>query len=215
MKKLTLTLALLIGLFSKPLIAQEVIISEEEMVDLINSSFKNYTLYEGKDIPDKDLHSTDLNQDGTPEWVVVPATACGDTQNCTFFAMQYDQKKKKWLLLLMADGKTTPLTPWGYVEAPRKTKGYPDLITVFDMGPDGKGGRLLERHIFVWNGKKYEEFKGASYPPEAPSSEMTNLLAQVDQLKFQKTGGPVKKKPVLIKKKKSGGAPDVYVMPSE
>jgi len=188
--------------------AQEVPISEEEMVALINSSYGKTPLYASKDIPDKDLHTFDFNADGTAEWVVVPATACGETHNCTFFIMQYD--KKKWRLLLMNDGKVTNLTPWGFVVSPRKTKNYSDIITVFDIGPDNAGNRLLERHIYVYDGRKYVEFTGAKYPPEKESPEITALLTQVDNLKFQKASAPVKKK---VKKK--GPKADVYTLPPE
>ena len=188
--------------------AQEVPISEEEMVALINSTYGKTPLYESKDIPDKDLHTFDFNGDGTSEWVVVPATACGETHNCTFFIMQYE--KKKWRLLLMNDGKVTNLTPWGFVVSPRKTKNYSDVITVFDIGPDNTGNRLLERHIFVWDGKKYMEFTGPKYPPDKDMPEITALLDQVDKLKFQKIPSPVKKKP-----KRKGPKADVYTLPPE
>lgn len=204
-------LALLCTFTIKTVEAQEVPISEDEMVNLINSSFKDYKLYGSKDIPDKDLHTFDFNGDDTAEWVVVPETACGETKNCTFFVMQYD-KKKGWKLLLMADGKVTNLTPWGFVVAPRKTKGYSDLISVFDMGPDNNANRLLERHVWVWNGKKYEEFTGSNYPPEGAKDDMKALLAQVDQLKFQKMSGP--KKRAVVKKKK-GPKVDVFTMPTD
>lgn len=191
---------------------QEVPISEDEMVALINSTYGKAPLYESKDIPDKDLHTFDFNGDGTAEWVVVPATACGETHNCTFFVMQYD-KKKKWQLLLMADGKVTNLTPWGLVPSPRKTKNYSDIITVFDIGPDNTGNRLLERHIYVWDQKKnkYQEFTGPKYPPDQESAELTSLLDQVDKLKFQHLGGTPRKK---IAKKK-GPKADVYTLPPE
>ena len=193
--------------------AQEVPISEDEMVALINSTYGKTPLYESKDIPDKDLHTFDFNGDGTSEWIVVPATACGETKNCTFFVMQYDLKKKKWNLLLMSDGKVTPLTPWGFAASPRKTKNYADIITVFDIGPDNIGNRLLERHIYVWDQKKnkYLEFTGPTYPPDQDSPELQALLSDVDKLKFQKaSSGGVKKKP-----KKKGPKVDVYDLPPE
>jgi hypothetical protein len=190
-------------------IAQEVPISEDEMVALINSSYGKTPLYSSKDIPDKDLHTFDFNGDGVAEWVVVPANACGETHNCTFFIMQYE--KKKWKLLLMNDGKVTSLTPWGFVVSPRKTKNYSDIITVFDIGPDNAGNRLLERHIYIWDGKKYAEFTGSKYPPDKESPEITALLDQVDKLKFQKMSGPPKKRVV----RKKGPKADVYTLPPE
>jgi hypothetical protein len=212
MRKKTLVVCCILSIFSfffsLKARSQEVPISEEEMVSLINSTYGKTPLYSSKDIPDKDLHTFDFNGDGTSEWVVVPATACGETHNCTFFVMQYD--KKKWKLLLMNDGKVTPLTPWGFVVSPRKTKNYSDIITVFDIGPDNTGNRLLERHIFTWDGKKYVEFSGPKYPPDKETPEITALLDQVDKLKFQKTSTPVKHHP-----KKKGPKADVYTLPPE
>jgi hypothetical protein len=214
MKGIRLFLPILLLALALPAFGQEVVISEEDMVKLINSSFGKYALYAGKDIPDKDLHSLDLNGDGTTEWIVVPATACGETKNCTFFVMQYNKGKKAWQLLLMADGKTTNMTPWGFVTSPRKTKGYLDLITVFDTGPEAAGTRALERHIYVWDGKKYVEFTSGKYPPEGPTPELTTLLDQVDKLKFQRlvSDTPRKRKPAA---KKKGGGENVFEMPAE
>jgi len=212
MRKKTLVVCCFLSIFSFFLAlkarGQEVPISEEEMVNLINSTYGKTPLYSSKDIPDKDLHTFDFNGDGTSEWVVVPATACGETHNCTFFIMQYD--KKKWKLLLMKDGKVTPLTPWGFVVSPRKTKNYSDIITIFDIGPDNSGNRLLERHIFTWDGKKYVEFIGPKYPPDKETPEITALLDQVDKLKFQKMSSPVKRRP-----KRKGPKADVYTLPPE
>src|SRR4029453_2442270 len=195
-KRKILLFLLLPLLFPLPLLAQDIAISEEEMVSLINSTFGKYTLYESKDIPDKDLYSYACNDKGVSEWVVVPPSACGSTRNCTFFIMQLDKKKKKWNLMLMADGKVTNVTPWGFVPTTRKTKNYKDLILVFDTGPEAGGTRALDRHIYTWDGKKYVEFTGPKYPPEGPTPEMTALLDQVDKLKFQKmvSGSPKKKK---------------------
>ncbi len=169
--------------------AQEVPMSEDEMVALINSSYGKAPLYEGKDIPDKHLHTFDFNDDSTPEWVVVPEDACGETKNCTFFIMQYDEKSKHpgWKLLLMADGKVTPTTPWGFAKAPRKTKGYLDIVAVFDEGPAGPGQRILAKHYYVWDGNKYVEYTQGNYPPDKMSDEMKVFLEDIDKLKFQRT----------------------------
>ncbi len=169
--------------------AQEVPISEEEMVVLINSTYGQTPLYEGKDIPDKHLHTFDFNDDGTSEWVVVPDSACGSTKNCTFFVMQYDSQSKKpgWKLLLMADGRISSTTPWGLAAAPRKTKGYRDIVAVFDEGPAGPGERLLARHIYVWDGKKYVEFTQGNYPPDKMTDEMKSFLESIDKIKYQRT----------------------------
>ncbi len=186
---LSLLLGMILMGLSGPSKAQEVPISEDEMIALINSSYGKTPLYEGKDIPDKHLHTFDFNDDGTSEWVVVPENACGETKNCTFFMMEYDKKPKKpgWKLLLMADGKVTSTTPWGFATAPRKTKGYLDIVTVFDTGPEGPGLRHLDRHIYVWNGKKYEEYSAGNYPPDRPNDEMKVFLSDLDKLKFQRT----------------------------
>lgn len=213
-KILFLVMALL---FPLALTAQDVAISEEEMVALINSSFGKYPLYESKDIPDKDLYSYDFNDDGISEWVVVPPSACGSTRNCTFFIMQLDKKKKKWNLMLMGDGKVTNITPWGFAPTARKTKNYKDLILVFDMGPEAGGNRALDRHIYTWDGKKYVEFTGAKYPPEGPTPEMTALLDHVDKLKFQKMVSGSAKKKRTVKKKSPGATPAevIFDLPPE
>lgn len=175
-------------LFSVPVFSQELPISEEEMISVINSAYGKSPLYEGKDIPDKHLHSYDFNDDGISEWVVVPDNACGSTQNCTFFILQYDKKAKKptWKLLLMGDGKISPLTPWGFATSPRKTKTYLDIVSVFDEGPASTGVRQLARHIYVWDGAKYVEYKLGTYPPEPSNDETKSFLQKLDQLKYQK-----------------------------
>src|SRR4030095_4194479 len=217
MKRNIYLLLLLPLLFPLPLLAQDIAISEEEMVALINSTFGKYTLYQSKDIPDKDLYSYDFNDDGVSELVVVPPSACRSTRNCTFFVMQLDKKKKKWSLMLMADGKVTNVTPWGFVPTSRKTKNYKDLILVFDMGPEANGTRALDPHIYTWDGKKYVEFLGPKYPPEGPTPEMATLLDQVDKLKFQKlvSGSPKKKKTTAVKKKGATPAEVIFDLPPE
>lgn len=195
----------LLGARSAP--AQEVPISEDVMVSVINSAYGKTPLYEGKDIPDKHLHTFDFNDDGVSEWVVVPETACGSTKNCTFFIMQYDKKAKKptWKLLLMADGKVTSTTPWGFASAPRKTKGYLDIVSVFDEGPAAPGQRLLARHIYVWDGSKYVEYTQGSYPPDSANDEMKVFLADMEKLKFQSSAprATPKAKPAPAKKRES------------
>lgn len=193
--KILPTLILLLLPFS--LHAQEVPISEDEMVALINSSYGKAPLYEGKDIPDKHLHTFDFNDDGTSEWVVVPDSACGSTKNCTFFIMQYDKKSKKpgWKLLLMADGRISGSTPWGFASAPRKTKAYLDIVSVFDEGPAGPGQRLLARHIYVWDGSKYVEYTQGNYPPDKMSDEMKVFLEDMEKIKYQHTAPRQSPKP--------------------
>lgn len=175
--------------------SQEVPISEEEMISVINSAYGKTPLYEGKDIPDKHLHTFDFNDDGLSEWVVVPDNACGSTQNCTFFILQYNKKAKKpaWKLLLMADGRITSTTPWGFVTAPRKTKDYLDIVTVFDEGPLKAGVRQLVRHVYVWDGNRYVEYNQGNYPPGAPDTEMKAFLQSLDKLPYQNTRKAQKK----------------------
>lgn len=186
--------------------AQEVPISEDEMVALINSSYGQTPLYSGKDIPDKHLHAFDFNDDGTTEWVVVPEDACGSTKNCTFFIMQYNKKAKKpgWKLLLMADGKVTSTTPWGFATAPRKTKGYLDIVAVFDEGPGNAGQRILAKHYYVWDGNKYSEYTQGNYPPDKMNDEMKVFLEDIDKLKYQRSAAPRKASTPAPAKKKPG-----------
>lgn len=186
--------------------SQEVPISEDEMIALINSTYGKAPLYTGKDIPDKHLRTFDFNDDGTTEWVVVPEDACGETHNCTFFIMEYDKKSKKpgWNLLLMADGKVTSTTPSGFAAAPRKTKGYRDIVSEFDEGPAAPGQRILARHIYVWNGSKYVEYTGGIYPPGGPNDEMKVFLSDLEKLKYQRTAPRQSSKPTAAPKKKQG-----------
>jgi len=178
---------LLTALFFLPfsLQATETPISEGEMVRVINSNFGESPLYQSKDIPDKELHSFDFNDDGKSEWVVIPKNACGITNTCHIFILQQTQKSKdNWKLLLLANGKITSLTPWGILILPRKTKGYDDLAAVFDQGHDSKGHRLLDQRIYVWNGKQYEEWKGIYPPPSEKSAEVQKSLEQLTQLQY-------------------------------
>jgi hypothetical protein len=164
--------------------AEDPIISQDEMLKLINSASGPSALYQAVDITEKDQHRIDLNGDGISELVVIPETACGETKNCNFFIFQND-KKKGWKLILNADGKITSLTPWGFVASPRKTQAYSDLIAVFDRGPEPDATRYLDRRVYVWDGSKYVLFT-ETYPPETSSSELSALLQKVDQLKYEK-----------------------------
>ena len=85
----------------------------------------------------------------------------------------------------MADGKITPTTPWGFVAAPRKTKDYVDIVSVFDEGPLKPGVRQLVRHVYVWDGNHYLEYSQGSYPPEAANAEMKAFLQKLEQLPYQ------------------------------
>ncbi len=179
--------ALIIPLLFLPffLHAGETPISEGEMVRVINSNFGDSPLYQSKDIPDKELHAFDFNDDGKSEWVVIPQNACGITNTCHIFLLQQTQHSKdNWKLLLLANGKITSLTPWGILILPRKTKGYADLATVFDQGHDSKGNRILDRRIYVWNGKQYEEWNGIYPPPSEKSEEIQKSLEQLNQLRY-------------------------------
>ncbi len=171
-------------LFATPSNAQEIPISEEEMIHVVNSSFGNTPLYQSKDIPNEDLHSFDFNDDGKAEWVVIPKNACGITHTCHVFILQQNKSKKNsWQLLLLASGKITSLTPWGFLTLPHKTKGYVDFAMVFDQGHDGQGNRLFDRRIYVWNGKQYEEWTSLYPPPGTKGEEIQKRLEQLNSLK--------------------------------
>ena len=141
--------------------------------------------YEG-DIAEADRHSLDLNGDGINEYVAVPNSGCGETNNCSFYILGAE-KKKGWRVLVRGEGKITNLTPYGFVVSPRKTNGFADLIAVWDQGPEPDGTRSLDRRIFVFNGIQYERFEEA-YPPPGSPSELNALMKQVDQLKYQRRG---------------------------
>ncbi len=166
-------------------IAREKPISEDELIRVINSAYGTTPLYESKDIPNEELHSQDFNGDGKDEWVVVPKNACGETKNCTFFILQH-QGSKGWKLLLTADGRVTPTTPFGFAIAPHHTKGYSDLVAMFDTGHDPSGARALDRRVFIWNGEKYEETTDKKYPPSDANEELKNFLKKMDQLRFSR-----------------------------
>ncbi len=164
-------------------------LAEADMLKLINNASGGVELYSTPDIPVENRNQFDVDGDGIPEWFIVPKTACGETKNCQFFVIQYDKKKKKWGIILKADGKLTSLSPWGVIITPTKTKGYTDLLTVFDMGPERSGERSLERSIYVWNGKNYEKSSQPWPPPEA-GPEVGTLLKEVDKLKRERMVKP-------------------------
>lgn len=164
-------------------------LAEADMLKLINDASGGVELYTTPDIPVENRNQFDVDGDGIPEWFIVPKTACGDTKNCQFFVIQYDKKKKKWGIILKADGKLTSLSPWGVIITPTKTKGYTDLLTVFDMGPERSGERSLERSIYVWNGKNYEK-SSQPWPPPDAGPEVGTLLKEVDKLKRERTVKP-------------------------
>lgn len=164
-------------------------LAEADMLKLINEASGGVELYTTPDIPVENRNQFDVDGDGIPEWFIVPKTACGETKNCQFFVIQYDKKKKKWGIILKADGKLTSLSPWGVIITPTKTKGYTDLLTVFDMGPERSGERSLERSIYVWNGKNYEKFSQPWPPPDA-GPEVGTLLKEVDKLKRERMVKP-------------------------
>lgn len=158
--------------------------SDAEILQVINGPSKDSPLYEEANLGPESRKILDLNGDGVSEFVVIPISACGDTHNCAFFLLQKD-KKKGWRLILNADGKVTSLTPTGFVASPRKTQGWPDLIAVFDRGPEPNGSRYLDRRVYVWNGTSYNLFSD-TYPPDNNSPELQALLKKVEQLKFEK-----------------------------
>ncbi|HKY62004.1 MAG TPA: hypothetical protein VJR29_01160 [bacterium] len=188
--RLLLALALLIP-FAGPLRAEEVQLPEKEMLSLINKASGGIELYSTPDIPVENRNQFDLNDDGVAEWFIVPKTACGETNNCQFFVISYEKKKKKWRVILKADGKLTSLSPWGVIIVPHKTKGYTDLLTVFDMGPEKGGGRSLSRGVYVWDGKNYIRSTAAFPPPDA-SPDLLSFLKEVDKLRHERgVGKPV------------------------
>ncbi len=171
--------------YSAGSLAQDKKINEKEMLSLINEGSGNAPLYETKDIPLENRNQFDFNSDGFPEWAIRPQTSCGETHNCTFFILQVDSKKKKWKRILKADGKLTSLSPWGLIIVPHSTKGYRDIITVFDLGPEPNGDRSLERTHYLWNGKQYEKYT-RGYPPSGSSSDLINFMKEVDKLKYER-----------------------------
>ncbi|MCC6273514.1 MAG: hypothetical protein IT572_08610 [Deltaproteobacteria bacterium] len=189
MRKMFLFLALiLVSLSSAPAQDQPKLV-EADMLKLINEASGGVELYTTPDIPVENRNQFDVDGDGIPEWFIVPKTACGETKNCQFFVIQYDKKKKKWGIILKADGKLTSLSPWGVIITPTQTNGYPDLLTVFDMGPERSGERSLERSIYVWNGKNYEK-SSQPWPPPDAGPEVGTLLKEVDKLKRERTVKP-------------------------
>lgn len=162
-------------------------LEEKEMLSLINQASGGIELYTTPDIPVENRNQFDINGDGIPEWFIVPKTACGDTKNCQFFVIMYE--KKKWQVVLKADGKLTSLSPWGVIITPHKTKGYTDLMAVFDMGPEKNGERSLERNVYIWTGKAYEK-STAPFPPPDAGPEMADFLKEVDKLKRERTVKP-------------------------
>ena len=164
-------------------------LAEQEMLKLINNASGGVELYTSSDIPVENRNQFDVDGDGIPEWFIVPKTACGETKNCQFFVIQYDKKKKNWGIILKANGKLTSLSPWGVIITPTKTKGYTDLLTVFDMGPEGNGERSLERSVYVWTGKKYEK-SSQPWPPADAGPELQSLLKEVDKLKRERVVKP-------------------------
>ncbi|MCE9624775.1 MAG: hypothetical protein K8R69_04875, partial [Deltaproteobacteria bacterium] len=180
MKRIALLSVLCLSLFPWAARADEgPKLEEKQMLSLINEASGGVELYHSVDIPVENRNQFDINGDGIPEWFIVPKTACGDTNNCQFFVIMFD-KKKNWHVLLKADGKLTSLSPWGVIIVPHKTKGYTDLLTVFDMGPEGNGQRSLERHVWVWNGKAYET-SAQPFPPPDAGPEMVDFLKEVDK----------------------------------
>ena len=191
MKKI-LSVFILALCFPFPAHAQDDKADLKEMLAVINSSLGDVTLYEPNDVPVENRNQFDFNNDGTAEWVIVPKTACGDTNNCTYFIMQKD-KKGKWFILHKGDGKITSLSPWGIIITPRKTNGYFDFITVFDQGPEGNGTRSLEQTVYTWEGKKYEKYTG-TYPPPGSPPELSGLMTEINKLKYERGRG---NKPVV------------------
>src|SRR5262249_7581028 len=167
--------------------ADQVQLSEQEMLHIINSAgLGAVDLYQSKDIPVENRNQFDVNGDGIPEWFIVPKTACGETNNCSFFVIMYD-KKNKWHIVLKGDGKLTSLSPWGGIIVPHMTKDITDLLSVLDMGREHSGERILERTLYVWNGKAYEK-STAPFPPPDASPELLSFLKDVDKLKHERTG---------------------------
>jgi len=190
MKRLLTFFSLLLPLFSLSLAYggdDQPKLEEKQMLSLINETSGGVELYHSVDIPVENRNQFDINGDGIPEWFIVPKTACGDTKNCQFFVIMYE--KKKWQVVLKADGKLTSLSPWGVIITPHKTKGYTDLMAVFDMGPEKNGERSLERNVYVWTGKQYEK-STAPFPPPDAGPEMTSFLKEVDKLKRERTVKP-------------------------
>lgn len=164
-------------------------LAEQEMLKLINNASGGVELYTSPDIPVENRNQFDVDGDGIPEWFIVPKTACGETKNCQFFVIQYNKKKKNWGIILKADGKLTSLSPWGVIITPTKSKGYTDLLTVFDMGPERNGERSLERSVYVWTGKKYEK-STQPWPPADAGPEVQSLLKEVEKLKRERVVKP-------------------------
>jgi hypothetical protein len=183
LSRLFLSLLFLIP-FASQVRAEAVQLPEKEMLGLINKASGGIELYSTPDIPVENRNQFDVNEDGVAEWFIVPKTACGDTNNCQFFVISYEKKNKKWRVILKADGKLTSLSPWGVIIVPHKTKGYTDLLTVFDMGPEA-GGRSLSRGVYVWDGKNYVRSTEAFPPPNA-SPELLSFLKEVDKLKNER-----------------------------
>ena len=163
---------------------KEVTLEEKEMLSLINKASGGIELYTTPDIPVENRNQFDVNEDGIAEWFIVPKTACGETNNCQFFVISYEKKPKKWRVILKADGRLTSLSPWGVIIVPHKTNGYTDLLTVFDMGPEG-GARSLSRGVYVWDGKNYVR-STAPFPPPDASPELLSFLKEVDKLKHER-----------------------------
>lgn len=189
MKKILLLLAWILLLPSLSPAQDQPKLAEADMLKLINEASGGVELYTTPDIPVENRNQFDVDGDGIPEWFIVPKTACGDTKNCQFFVIQYDKKKKKWGIILKADGKLTSLSPWGVIITPTKTKGYTDLLTVFDLGPERSGERSLERSIYVWTGLKYEK-SSQPWPPADAGPEVGTLLKEIDKLKFERMTKP-------------------------
>lgn len=140
--------------------------------------------YEG-DILEADLHAMDLSADGNKEYVAVPNSGCGETNNCSYYILE--KYKKGWRVILRAEGKVTNLTPYGFVVSPRKTNGFADIVSVWDMGPEDDGTRSLEQRVYTFNGIQYERYPEA-YPPPGSPSEVNALMQKVNQLKYQRRG---------------------------
>jgi len=155
--------------------------SDEQILKLINLGSPGEPEFYVGDFGEADKHAIDLNGDGVMEWVITPTTGCGETKNCLFYVLAAE--KKGWRRLLKGEGKVTGLTPQGYVVAPHQTKGYSDLLAVFDQGPEANGTRSLERHIYIFNGAMYVRFSD-TYPPADASPAVASLLKQLDNLKY-------------------------------
>jgi len=190
MKKTSVLLGLILLLGASPLPAKEkpseTDKESQQLLQIINAGYGKNPIYDAEDVKAEDRHAVDLNGDGAEEMVIVPFTSCGETKNCEFFILGKD-KKNGWRLLLRAQGKVTTVTPWGYVAAPHKTQGYPDIIAVMDMGPEANGTSSLERHIYVFNGNSYEAFEG-DYPPAGAGTDLLSLMKQVEALKYGRRG---------------------------